>query len=192
MAFAKRVTFSILRNLLIDDNKSFLILQPYICSFFKKAICMKSIKSTLLFLSLLFIISSCSVKQPEFRGVENLKLDLKSTDEVKLNGDAIFFNPNKATFYINEINVKVFVDDKEISSLIDNETRKAEPNSEFRIPLDLRFPTSKLYDNVISGLFSLASGKKFEVKYDGYIRGKAFGISVKVPVRSSQRIKLKL
>ena len=61
-------------------------------------------------------LSACkdASKSPEFRRVANVKVANVTGKEAVLNGDAFFYNPNKASMMLRKVEIDVFMEDKKI------------------------------------------------------------------------------
>jgi hypothetical protein len=139
---------------------------------------------------LALLVWSCLPKeQVVFRSIKNLSLDGGSNGDPILKGEAIFFNPNKIQTKLKEINIDVLVDGKKTAS-VDQQMNLVVPGkSEFTVPIEAKLSLQEigLLDTVI-GFFG---GKTYKVQFTGYLRVAVHGVTVKVPVKYNEDVKLR-
>lgn len=138
-----------------------------------------------------FAISCKNVDQaPEFRRVGNVKVTKVDGKEALLNGDAFFYNPNRASIFLRRVDVDVFLEEKRIGAINQSLKMKVEGESEFKVPLDATFNVSDI--GLLNGIMSLLGGKKMTVRYTGKVKLRIYGVPVTVPVDYEDEIKLRL
>ncbi len=137
-------------------------------------------------------LSACkdAGKSPEFRRVANVKVAKVTGKEAVLNGDAFFYNPNKASMMLRKVEIDVFMEDKKIGVINQVLKTKIPAESEFKVPVDATFDVSDV--GLLNGLMSMLGGKKMNVRYVGKIKLKIYGVPVAVPVDYENEIKLRL
>jgi hypothetical protein len=140
-------------------------------------------------ISLTFLVWSCVPKeQVVFRSVNNLTLDVGLGGNPVLKGDAIFFNPNKLKATLKEIKVEVLVDGKK-AALVDQQMELlVRGNSDFTVPLEAKLDVKEF--GLIDAVIGFFGGKSYQIEMTGYLRVKARGVMIKVPVKYSQEVKL--
>ena len=140
-------------------------------------------------ISLTFLVWSCVPKeQVVFRSVNNLTLDVGLGGNPVLKGDAIFFNPNKLKATLKEIKVEVLVDGKK-AALVDQQMELLVPgNSDFTVPIEAKLDIKEF--GLIDAVIGFFGGKSYQIEMTGYLRVKARGVMIKVPVKYSQEVKL--
>jgi hypothetical protein len=138
---------------------------------------------------LAFLVWSCIPKeQVVFRSVNNLTLDVGLGGNPVLKGDAIFFNPNKLKATLKEIKVEVLVDGKK-AALVDQQMELlVRGNSDFTVPLEAKLDVKEF--GLIDAVIGFFGGKSYQIEMTGYLRVKARGVMIKVPVKYSQEVKL--
>jgi LEA14-like dessication related protein len=125
-----------------------------------------------------------------FRGIRNILLEPDAEGVPVLTGDALLYNPNHARMKLKEIKVEVFVDGEK-SAVADQRLNALIPaSSEFSVPLKIQLTLKKI--GLLNTFMSLLGGKKYEIRYFGYIRIRVHGVSVKVPVDFKDEIRLKI
>ena len=138
---------------------------------------------------LAFLVWSCVPKeQVVFSSVNNLTLDVGLGGNPVLKGDAIFFNPNKLKATLKEIKVEVLVDGKK-AALVDQQMELlVRGNSDFTVPLEAKLDVKEF--GLIDAVIGFFGGKSYQIEMTGYLRVKARGVMIKVPVKYSQEVKL--
>ncbi|MCE2895134.1 MAG: hypothetical protein LW721_11890 [Flammeovirgaceae bacterium] len=127
-------------------------------------------------------------EQVVFRSVNNLTLDVGLGGNPVLKGDAIFFNPNKLKATLKEIKVEVLVDGKK-AALVDQQMELlVRGNSDFTVPLEAKLDVKEF--GLIDAVIGFFGGKSYQIEMTGYLRVKARGVMIKVPVKYSQEVKL--
>jgi LEA14-like dessication related protein len=127
-------------------------------------------------------------EQVVFRSVNNLTLDVGLGGNPVLKGDAIFFNPNKLKATLKEIKVEVLVDGKK-AALVDQQMELlVRGNSDFTVPLEAKLDIKEF--GLIDAVIGFFGGKSYQIEMTGYLRVKARGVMIKVPVKYSQEVKL--
>ena len=137
---------------------------------------------------------TCSCKNasqpPEFKRVANVKVAKVSGKEAVLNGDAFFYNPNKARMLLRKVEIDVFLKDKRIGVINQALKTKIPGQSEFKVPVDATFDIGDI--GLLNGIMSILGGKKMKVRYVGKIKLKIYGVPVAVPIDYEDEIKLRL
>ncbi|MDW7691920.1 LEA type 2 family protein [Flammeovirgaceae bacterium SG7u.111] len=137
------------------------------------------------------LLSSCiAYKEPEFKTVKNITIAKFDQKEIELQADAVLFNPNTFSLTLTEIDLALSVNDIEVNNIKQLRSSKVKANSDFEVPLSIKFPTEKLYDNFFTALQYMTSNKKVGVKYNGVIKMKAAGIKFNVPIDYTGELKL--
>jgi LEA14-like dessication related protein len=149
------------------------------------------LKNCLLLLPLLYLLSACSIDEPEFLGVSDIEVISANTKNIVVEGKAHFHNPNNTKLTIKEVNVEVEIDGNAVGKVMQTLEQEVDKNADFSLPLRIDFPPSKIFDNLLSSMMKMTTGQKFKVRYNGYARAKAHGITVKVPVKSTQEVNIK-
>lgn len=124
--------------------------------------------------TLLFVLTiSCKVKEkPEYKALENIKVESLDKKAVVITADALFYNPNHLGGKVKKVDIDLFLDDIKVS---DVSSTPFEINSRdtFRIPLRTQVPYGDLFgsngNNLLGNLINAALKKKIEVHYKGVI-----------------------
>ena len=132
---------------------------------------------------------SCIPKeQVVFKAVNNLTVDVGLSGEPELRGDAIFFNPNKMKAILKEISVEVLVDGKK-AALVDQKMELLVPgNSDFTVPIEAKLDIKGF--GLLDAVIGFFGGKSYQIEIIGYLRVTVHGVTIKVPVKYNEEIKL--
>lgn len=151
---------------------------------------MKRNYSKLIRFSLLaYLVVSCVPKEPVvFKSVNNLTVDVGLTGEPVLKGDAIFYNPNKIQTKLKEINVEILVDGKKAAFVDQNMDLLVKAKSDFTVPIEAKLDLNKF--GLLDAVIGFFGGKRYQVLLVGYLRVTVHGVSIKVPVKYNEEIKL--
>ncbi|WP_369995819.1 LEA type 2 family protein [Winogradskyella sp.] len=149
---------------------------------------LRRITFVLLFFLLVF---NCTVnKQPEFLGLENIKVINSNLKSITLKAEALFKNPNDVGGTLKTDNLKVYISDKEVATVMSDEfTVPTKQN--FTIPLIVAVATdSVLNEKNLGGLLESLITKNLKVQYKGEIKYKVFGYSSTYQVDETQHVKI--
>ena len=137
----------------------------------------------------------CNIKEkPEFIGVENIGIAKASLDTINLKANAIFKNGNDLGGTLLTDEIMVFVDSTYVAT-VSSKAFKVPPRDEFIVPLLVRFPTSKLFQEGNGGLFGTilkqVLDNKVVVHFKGDLTYWLAGFSFDYPIDHSQEILIK-
>ncbi len=136
------------------------------------------------------LVFSCAPKeQVVFKSINNLLLDGDMGGSPTLKGDALFFNPNKMQTRLKEIKVDVMVDGKkaaEVDQMMDIVVPK---QSDFTVPIQAKLALQDM--GLLDAVIGFFGGKSYQVQFVGYIRIVKHGVTIKVPVKYNQEVKLR-
>lgn len=135
---------------------------------------------TTLFILLASLSLSCtSLKEPEFLGVENIRLDRLSRDGSVLHLEIRFYNPNKAKLKLKEAEGKAWLDNDYLGEFRLDSLIRISPLSEFKVPVSLQTKTGSLLQNTLSLLLK----RDVTVKLEGTVKAGKGMLTVTYPVR---------
>ncbi len=151
------------------------------------------LKSVGYLLLLCLLASSCQPPvAPDFEGVKNLKIDVKGLSGARINGDAVFFNPNNRKIKIKGVDVEVSVDNQKVKDISQEFDITAMPNSEFIVPVDVTLSLKDLNMSLLSTAMSMLNGAEKRVRYKGKARVNVYGVSFNVPFDYEDDVKINL
>ena len=141
-----------------------------------------SIPRLLLFLISVLIAGSCSViSAPEFKSIDDLSLTNRN-DSLRIRGNALFYNPNKRKIFLKEADIDVRINDNFAGSIENKYNLLVMPGVDFIVPLEVKLARKQIQDLIKNNALQILLGRNIRINYSGYIRLKASGILVKVPV----------
>jgi LEA14-like dessication related protein len=148
---------------------------------------------TILFLGLVIsgLLLSCTPKEEiVFRGVRNITVEMDETQEPLLSGEAFFYNPNNTKMKLKEISIDVLVDGK-LSAKVRQDLKLPIPaKSDFSVPLIAKLSLKEL--GLLDTIINLIGGKKYQIQYIGFVRVAVHGVTIKVPVKYKEELRIKL
>jgi LEA14-like dessication related protein len=145
-------------------------------------------RSKLLILIILLTTASCLPKDAvQLRDVTNFSLAMGKSQA--LSGDAVFYNPNSSRMKLREVRIDVFLDGNK-SAFVDQNTKVvAKAKSEFTIPVTLQLSEGVRLQDLLMGALR---GKRYQVRYVGYMKVNINGFPVRIPIDHSEELKLSL
>jgi LEA14-like dessication related protein len=151
---------------------------------------------TILFFKTLFILISLGIlffqcEKPDqeivLKRIKDVVVDASSEPMLKAN--AVFYNPNKVKGKLKKIKVDIYVNGKKAAE-VDQDLKTLIPSqSEFTVPLQVKLAIKDL--GFMDTLLGVIGGKKFDVRYEGYLRLNYRGIPIKVPVDYKDEVKIR-
>ncbi len=146
-------------------------------------------KTSFLFIFFLLLSSCVPKEQVVLRNIKDVIVDAGIDGNAKLNAVAIFYNPNAIRMKLKEIDVDVMVDGKKSAHARQKFNFEIPAKAEFSVPLEVQLALKEI--GLLDTLLSLFGGKKYEIRYVGFVRVKVHGIVIKVPIDYKDEIKLK-
>ena len=139
----------------------------------------------LLIIGCVLLISACNAPQaPDFQGVENLKIDVQGMSGARINGDAKFFNPNNKSVTLKGVNVAVSVENKMVKEIEREYDIRAEPNSNFSVPIDVTISLADLNMGPVEYRAEYAQRRQEE----GALQGQSPGADVRPDLQRAFRL----
>jgi LEA14-like dessication related protein len=153
---------------------------------------MKRICKNFIAIGLIVIVSSCNKEYdpPELKAIENVTIKNITDGLAELHADAVFYNPNKVRVKLRQVNIQVYIDNKQ-AAFIDQQMKIViGPRADFTVPIDAKVSLKEL--GLLNTLLSVFGGKKLEVRYVGYMKMNYHGVSIKVPVDHKEELNIRL
>jgi LEA14-like dessication related protein len=140
---------------------------------------------------LLLIVFVTGCKGPKedivLRNIRDVVVDASSEPMLKAN--AIFYNPNNMRGKLKKINVEIFVNGKKAAT-VDQDLKTSIPaNNEFTVPLEVKLAIKEL--GFVDTLLGMVGGKKFDVRYEGFLRLSYHGVPIRVPVHYKDEVRIR-
>lgn len=148
-------------------------------------------KQLLLILSMILVLSSCQKpeEEPEFKYVHNVKVKKITGQEVLLNADAVFYNPNNMRMKLRGVDVDVFVEEKKVGEINQDIKTKIPAMDDFTVPFDATFNIKDV--GGLNTLMSVLGGKKLLVRYKGHIKVTVNNLPFRVPVDYEDEVRFR-
>jgi len=113
-------------------------------------------RTLLLFFSIFFLeatLSSChSIKNIEYRNIENVQLEKLGLSNSTLNAELLCFNPNPFGLELIQSDLDIYLNDNLCGHSIQQESVKINRKQEFRVPLQLEVNMKNMLKNLAAGL----------------------------------------
>lgn len=145
-------------------------------------------KATLFVLIALLVFSCTPKEEIVFKGIKNITVEVSGTEPL-LKAEALFFNPNSVRMKLKEINIDVLVEGSPSAEVRQKLKLVIPAKADFTVPLEARLSMKE--KGLLSTVINLMSGKKYTVEYVGFIRVAMHGITVKVPVKHKEELRIK-
>jgi LEA14-like dessication related protein len=137
----------------------------------------RSIFALVILWAIIFPAGCGKIEEPEFRGIDHVRMSKLGLRESSLTLDLYYYNPNKSGLRMKKAEGDVWIDDRHLGEFEVDTLVRIAPLSEFRIPVKLKVDVDAM---VGSSLLALL-GKKMRLRIDGKAKiGKA-GVYIKQP-----------
>jgi LEA14-like dessication related protein len=135
-----------------------------------------------------FFFQSCQKPDQDIvlKQVKDVVAD--ATSEPTLRAEAIFFNPNKISGKLKNIDVEIFVNGKKAGKVDKAYKIKIPANGEFSVPLEVKLNMKEL--GTLDTILGMIGGKKFDIKYVGKLNLTYHGLPVRVPIDYKSQIRV--
>lgn len=138
--------------------------------------------------SLLLMTACLPKEQVVFKTVKNIELT-SADGKLLLKGDAVFYNPNKTQTKLKEIDVDVLVNGKKAASVDQQMNLVVKGKSDFTVPIEAELALGEI--NLLDAVVGFLGGKTYQVTFAGNLRVAVHGVTVKVPVKYNETVKLR-
>ncbi len=152
--------------------------------------------SKILLLSTIFVfITGCSISnKPTFKHIDSIEVTNISLDNVTLNANAVFNNPNNLKGKLSINDMHLFIDSMDIG-VISAKEFDIPAKTEFAIPLRGTFSLSKIYkenkNSVLGSILKVIQTDSVTVQYKGSIRYHLGSFSYPYAINKEQKIRLR-
>ena len=145
---------------------------------------------TLISLMALFVLlqsGGCNdVKELEYKGIENTRLQSLGLNNTSIRIELKYFNPNKFGIDVKETNLNIYLNDKFIAVADQPEKTQIPKKSDFIFPVTAHFDPIKVVGMAFK---SLLSGKS-KVGLHGTAKLGKGGVYIRVPVDIEEQVSL--
>ncbi|NRR92331.1 LEA type 2 family protein [Winogradskyella undariae] len=149
-------------------------------------------KRLLMFSLILTLLFNCSfTKKPEFVRLENIEVIDSNSKTITIRADALFLNKNDVGGTLKTDDLKVYLNDLELASVISDEF-DVPRRKNFTIPLTVKVATASLTsDKNLGSLLGSLLTQSLKLHYKGAIKYKIMGYSSTYTVDEIQDVKIK-
>ena len=141
----------------------------------------------------ILIISCSGPQKPEFVGMHNLRITSLSSDEISLEGTAVYHNPNRVSCTLISSDIQVTANNIDIGRIEQTLDSKIPAKSDFEVPIYLSFPPSKIFESggLLSGILSVLGNGKVDIQYKGQFTLNVLGLDIPFPIDYEEEVPLK-
>jgi len=155
-------------------------------------------KNILYILVFSLFVFSCNIenKKPEYRQIENVQVKDFSENNITITADAIVFNPNNVSVFLQNTEIDVFANEIKVSHISQTENTEITKKSEFKIPLKANFKLQDLIKDeasildILSNALNTYKDKKIALEFNGTATFKIAGIEFDVPIEHTEIVNL--
>jgi len=140
------------------------------------------------FLILISLFTQCQKPDQDIvlRRIKDVVVDANTDPMLKAN--AVFYNPNKVSGRLKKIKIDIYVNGKKTGAVDQDLKTKIPSRAEFTVPLEVKLSMKELgFMNTIIGMLG---GKKYEVRYEGFLKLSYHGVPIKVPVDYKDEVRI--
>lgn len=123
----------------------------------------------------------------QLRRIQDVVVDASSEPMLKAN--ALFYNPNRMRGKLRKIKVDIFINGKRAAHVDQDLKTKIPAQAEFTVPLEVKLALKEL--GFLNTLFGVIGGKKFDVRYEGFLRLNYRGVPIRVPVDYNDEVSIR-
>lgn len=147
-------------------------------------------------ITLILFLAACNLDamKPKFQKVENVRISSLSASNVVVEADAVIYNPNPISIYLNSVEIEIYAEDILVGEV--HQTKKIEiaKKDNFYIPLSASFNPTKLFKDNLMGLLESSinalNNRKIEFNFEGVAQFEVKGQSFDVPIEHIQEVLL--
>ncbi len=141
---------------------------------------------------LFFLFTACSINKPlKYKELQDFGVKSATFNEILIKGNILFYNPNDIGAVVETENLSLWFKGKKLATA-NTETFKVAANSDFIIPITIKFPPEELIkDNplgLLSNLLVTLNERSFEVNLKGTIILKKIGLKYSYKLNETKKI----
>jgi LEA14-like dessication related protein len=143
--------------------------------------------SSALVLIIVFCNSCRPLREPEYRGIDNLRVTKLGLSKSTLNLDIHYYNPNKSRLKVKKAEGEAWIENNFLGRFSIDTLIHIPAKGDFRLPVKLEVDMSRIFGNSIMALLL----NEVTVKVEGSARlGKGF-VYINYPLRYTGKHRLK-
>lgn len=156
---------------------------------------MKNTSYFFLLSTALFLFSCSTPEAPEFQRLENVRFKSASITNLMnftLTANAVFNNPHPVGATITALDLEMFVNGEKVSDIKQNVSAPISGNSDFKLPLEIEVPLTKVLKDIKPTLGELFKKREISYQLKGTATVSVAGVEVNIPVDYEDKEELKL
>lgn len=131
------------------------------------------------FITITFFVISCGkLKNPEFKGIEDVQTNKLGLKNSTLSLNLLYFNPNKTGLKLKNADGKVWIDGDFLGTFIIDSLINILPRADFRLPVELDIDMKNVFKNSIAAFLR----NEVNLKITGMARVGKAGLFINYPV----------
>jgi LEA14-like dessication related protein len=142
-----------------------------------------------LFIIIVLILASCKVKEVEIGKIKDYRLVNIGENKADIEVSLPVKNNNSWGFTVSKVNLKLFLDDKEIGKVVEKDKVKILPRSSQIYPIILELSIDKTIGTIPTVIASTLKNRT-GIKIKGYVKVRKFIICKKFYVEEQENIKI--
>jgi LEA14-like dessication related protein len=153
----------------------------------------QKMKSQLLLfgLGILLFLGSCKpIQTPLVKGIEGYKVNKMEASDLELQLNIKVNNPNDFKIVLADYDLDISLNGLPIGKAKAKENIVFEPKVEKGYPFIIHTNLKSVLAQILPSLSLFTGNKQLDLKLNGYIRAKAFGVGKKIPLNLDQKIDL--
>lgn len=150
-------------------------------------------RSLLLILTVMMCIAGCQQPvEPSVVSVTNVDIKTVNKERIILSADMVLRNPNAFALKLAEADLKAYVDDVEIATIVQQYDTEMPAASDFNMPIDVQMDLKKLYGDepiaAIGKALQVMSDRKLNVRFKGNIKAGSESVKLTIPVDQIEEV----
>lgn len=126
------------------------------------------------------LLSSCGkVKEPDFKGIGNLRMNKFGFNSSSFSVDLHYFNPNRSGLQLKAAEGDAWMDGRFVGHFTMDTLIQIRGNSDFRLPIHFQGEMGPLFKNSLAAMM----GKQTLLKVEGKAKIGKSGIFINYPIR---------
>ncbi len=135
--------------------------------------------SALLILPAFFLFSCGEIREPDFRGIENVRVSKVGMKESILFLDLHYFNPNNARLKLKSAEGDAWMEENFLGHFSIDTMIQVPANGDFRLPVKLQLDMNKVLKNSLVAFLS----REVTIKVEGKARVGKGPVFINYPIR---------
>ena len=135
----------------------------------------------------LLLLAGCSTPvAPEYRGIENLRVNSLGVGESAISADLMYYNPNNFKMKLKYGEMSIFMNNRFLGKTILDTLTEIPARDSFLIPVSMKVDMKQVYSNALDILLN----NETTIRLDGFAKLGKGGIFFNVPIKYEGKQKL--